>query len=114
MAGGLRPRARRRKMARLQQAHIRFRIHAVPAFGTLRAISPSASQERNAEEEIFKMARDLRDAQEAWSGQKISDGLEKFFLFDTAPAFSKFAGSIVRFPGRSNHEESQKTELPLS
>jgi hypothetical protein len=50
------------------------------------AISPSASQERNAEEEIFKW-RATSEMRRRLGPAKDSDGLEKFFLFDTAPGF---------------------------
>src|SRR5208283_1166896 len=86
MAGGLRPRARRRKMARCNRrtsdsVYMRYRLLV-----RCGAISPSASQERNAEEEIFKW-RATSEMRRRPSTPEESDGLEKFFLFDTALRF---------------------------
>jgi hypothetical protein len=50
------------------------------------AISPSASQERNAEEEILNR-RATSEMRRSLGPAKDSDSLEKFFLLDTAPSF---------------------------
>jgi hypothetical protein len=49
-------------------------------------MSPSASQERNAEEEILNR-RATSEMRKSLGPPNDSDGLEKFFLLDTAPSF---------------------------
>jgi len=49
-------------------------------------MSPSASQERNAEEEILNR-RATSEMRRSLGPAKDSDSLEKFFLLDTAPSF---------------------------
>ena len=49
-------------------------------------INPSASQERSAEEEMPSRAA-TSEMRKRLGAAKESDGLEKFFLLDTAPGF---------------------------
>jgi hypothetical protein len=49
-------------------------------------MSPSASQERKAEEEILNR-RATSEIRRSFGPAKDSDSLAKFFLLDTAPGF---------------------------